>query len=186
MTNRIRGAAILTATVTLLSGCTVDRPTSSDGQGPVIEMTFTGGADFAIDSETRRTTPADNCGIVRDVAGGSAGNRSVDVAVVVVDPAGVDRFQMTIEGEGVRQSSLEVIPSGNPILGFENGRDVDRISLNFLPTPDGVLNAAIVQFSIDSPFTPGVTLSATATDTFANRTVFAPFELLSELARCNY
>ena len=188
MQNLSTATACCVAIATVLSGCVVDRPTRSDGEGPAIDIAISGGAEFTLDEETPRRTPADNCAIVRDVPGGSVNNRRVDVSVAPFDRSGMNRFQFTVQGDGIRDGSIVVTPSPNPTWGFNNTRDVDVITLTFLPEADGVLNAAVVQFTIDSPFTPGVTISAVGTDTFGNETRFAPFQLLSELAdgTCNF
>lgn len=188
MRSFLKTAILLTATATVISGCTIDRPTRSDGEGPAIDITFSGGADFVLLQETRGLTPADNCAIVRDVAGGSVNNRSVDLSVAVFDRSGMNSLTFTVEGEGIRDGSVVVTPATNPLLNVDDGRDVDEIALTFLPTGGGVLNGAVVQFTIDSAFTAGVTLSAVGVDSFGNTTRFAPFELLSELAVgiCNY
>jgi hypothetical protein len=188
MQSFLKTSPLLIATAIVMSGCTIDRPARSDGEGPVIEMTFTGGAEFVISDTTRRLTAADNCGIVRDVNGGTVNNRSVDVAIAMVDQSGMARFRVTVEGEGIRPSSVEVIPNTNPLVGPRFTRDVDTIDLTFLATGDGVLNGGLLRFAIDSPFTPGVTISAVGTDTFGNETTFAPFELVSALATgiCTY
>jgi hypothetical protein len=175
-------SSLLVATAIAISGCTVDRPTQSDGDGPVIEMTFSGGAEFVISNETIRQSAADSCGVVRDVDGGAIDKRSVDVAVAMVDHSGMVRFQISVEGDGLVPSTIEVIPGINPRASFSTGRDVDVITLTFEPVSGGVLNAALLRFTIASSFTPGITLSAIGTDSFGNETMFAPFELASGLA----
>lgn len=172
----------------LLSACTIDRPARSDGEGPAIDFAFSGGAEFTLDEETARARPMDNCAIVRDLPGASINDRFVDVSVAPFDNSGMREFSVTVEGDGIDRSSIVVTPELNPRWSFDDGRDVDRIGLTFLPEPDGVLNAAVVQFKIRSTFTGGVDISAVATDTFGNTTVFAPFELRADFAAgsCTY
>ncbi|SFR37102.1 hypothetical protein SAMN04488005_1068 [Yoonia tamlensis] len=181
-------AIVLTASTIALAGCTIDRPDRSDLEGPGIDFAFSGGAEFTLSEDSPRRTPADSCAIVRDVNGGTVNNRSVDVSASAFDQSGMNRFRITVEGEGVRRGAITVTPSPNPRLNFNDTRDVDVIELVFFPEADGVLNGGIVQFSIDSPFTPGVTISAFASDSFGNETSFAPFELISALGAgiCNY
>ena len=174
------------ASLTLISACTIDQPAASDLVGPRIEVTASGGATFVIEADTRRITAADNCANIMDVAGGSVNNRSVDLTVVMVDKSGMRSSRITVEGDGIRSGSVDVSPASNPVVSLSDGRDIDEITLTYLRTAEGVLNASITKFTIDSPFTPGVTLSASGVDTFGNETTFADFELLSELAICNY
>jgi hypothetical protein len=81
-----------------------------------------------------------------------------------------------------------VSPAPNPTFGIDDTLDVDQVTLNFAPEPDGVLIGALVQFTIESTFTGGVTITAFGADTFNNETRFEPFQLLSGLVpgRCNY
>jgi len=125
-------------------------------------------------------TPAENCAVVRDLPGATILDRFVDVSVVPFDSSGMRDFTVTVEGDGIDRSSIEVTPNLNPRWNFSDGRDVDSIALTFLPEPDGVLNAAAVQFKIRSTFTGGVDISAIATDTFGNTTRFAPFEFRAD------
>ena len=179
-----RAVLLTAATVILVTACVVDTSTT-DLEGPAINITFTGGADFSLAREVLRPTTADNCAIVR----GPIASRSVNLKVIVLDGSGMNLFKFTVEGEGINPSSIVVTPSDPDIrLDFQSSNFIDEIELRFLPLRDGVRNGAVVDFTIESPFTPGVTISAFAVDKFGNESRFESFELLSSLAegRCNY
>lgn len=182
MSYLIRVGIVLLSVSLGLSGCVTERPRTSDFEGPYINVTFSGGADYSIESTDSRPLPSDQCAIVS----GAISGRNVDVRVVITDPSGLTRAEIITEGNGIRPGSIR-LGSTEPDISFSNvDTDFrDEIHVAFAPLGANVRTGAVVFFNIESTFQSGVTLTVFARDAFGNITNLAPFRLLSELAgRC--
>jgi len=163
----------------ITSGCTVERPLTSDNEGPLIRVIFTGGANYTINSTDNRPLPSDQCAIVE----GNIIGRNVDVKVLITDRSGTTLAQIVTEGNGIRPGSIIVEPDVLDIRMTPIDTDFrDEIRLDFSPLGSNVRTGAIVSFNIESTFQAGVTLTVFARDSFGNTTNLAPFRLLSDLA----
>jgi len=175
------GIVLFSASLTM-SGCVKERPRTSDLEGPYIQVAFSGGANYTIDSTESRPLPSDQCAIVL----GEINGRNVDVRVIISDPSGLTRAEIVTEGNGIRPESIR-LGSTEPDISISSVdtdfRDV--INVSFAPLGANVRTGAVVFFNIESTFQRGVTLTVFARDSFGNTTNLAPFRLLSELAgRC--
>ena len=176
---------VLSASLTIMSGCVTERPRTSDLEGPFIQVVFSGGANYTIDSTENRTSTSDQCATVLDVAG-QIGERNVDVRVIIGDRSGLTGAEIVTVGNGIRPGSIR-LGSTEPDIRFTSvDTDLrDEIHVSFAPLGANVRTGAVVLFNIESTFIPVVTLTVFARDSFGNTTSLAPFRLVSELAgRC--
>lgn len=175
--------ALVSLVAAAASGCVKERPATSDLEGPVIRAIFTGGADFILQHDDRRPNPADRCAIVS----GAVIGRSVDVEVIFSDASGMNWGRFSVEGEGIQPGSISVAPDELDVsTSFSNTDFLDEIEVRFAPLGANVRTGAILSFTIESTFTPGVTVRAFARDSFGNDSTLADFELVSELGGpCN-
>jgi len=182
MTYLSRVAIILFSASLTMSGCVKERPRTSDFEGPYIQVAFSGGANYTIDSTETRSLPSDQCAIVL----GEINGRNVDVRVVVSDPSGLTRAEIVTEGNGIRAGSIRLGSTEPDITFTPVDTDFrDEIHVSFAPLGANVRTGAVVFFNIESTFQPEVTLTVFARDSFGNTTNLAPFRLVSELAgRC--
>lgn len=185
MTYLSRVAIVLLSASLTITGCVAERPRTSDLEGPFIQVVFSGGANYTIDSTENRTSASDQCATILDVAA-QIGERNVDVRVIIGDRSGLTGAEIVTEGNGIRPGSIR-LGSTEPDIRFTfvDTDFRDEIHVSFAPLGANVRTGAVVLFNIESTFQSGVTLTVFARDSFGNTTSLAPFRLVSELAgRC--
>lgn len=160
-----------------MSGCVKERPRTSDLEGPYIQVAFTGGANYTIDSTESRTSPSDRCVTVL----GDINGRNVDVQVIIGDPSGLTRVDIVTEGNGIRPDSIRLGTTVPDIMIHSVDTDFrDEINVSFAPLGANVRTGGIVYFNIESTFLREVTLTVFARDSFGNTTNLERFKLVSD------